>query len=167
MPPAAPSYFPKFYWWYDISSLSKVILVLGKTRSHRKPNLGYGGLGGLGDSMFCQKNSAWDIIHKQACCHDKAANHLLPIAAAFRIIWITSMEECLRLMKNLIQSHMLTQWRLLPTLTSTVKLSLLMHVHSSPISSAATLHRCCTNHSRYINNGLIFPERPCICLKNN
>ena len=26
--------------------------------------------------------------------------------------------------------HMLTQWRLLPPLTSTVKLSLFMHVHS-------------------------------------
>ena len=40
--------------------------------------------------------------------------------------------------------HMLTQWHLPPPLTSTVKLSLLMHEHSSPLSLAA---HCCANHS--------------------
>ena len=35
--------------------------------------------------------------------------------------------------------HMLTQWHQMPPLTSTVKLSLFMHVHSSPRSLAATL----------------------------
>ena len=49
--------------------------------------------------------------------------------------------------------HMLTQRGLLPPLTSTVKLSLFMHVHSSPLSLAARLHQCRTNCSRYINNG--------------
>ena len=38
-------------------------------------------------------NSAWDLMHKQACCHDEAANHQLPIAAAFWIIWIVSTDE--------------------------------------------------------------------------
>ena len=49
--------------------------------------------------------------------------------------------------------HMLTQW---PPLTSTVKSSLFMHAHSSPLSSAARLHRCRANHPRYINNGWTF-----------
>ena len=39
-PSAAPSYFPESHWQSEISSLSKVILVLGKARSHRAPNLG-------------------------------------------------------------------------------------------------------------------------------
>ena len=43
-----------------------------------------------------------------------------------------------------------------PPLTSTVKLSLFTHAHSSPLSLAARLHRCCTNCSRYINNGWTF-----------
>ena len=38
-------YFPEFYWWSEISSLSKVISVLGKARSCRAPNQGcWGGL---------------------------------------------------------------------------------------------------------------------------
>ena len=49
------------------------------------------------------KNSAWDVIHEQAHCHDKAANHQLPIAAAFGIIWIVSTEECSSLTQNLVQ----------------------------------------------------------------
>ena len=47
----------------------------------------------------------------------------------------------------------LTQQRLPPQLTSTVKSSLFIHVHSSPLSLAARLHRCHTNSSLYINNG--------------
>ena len=50
--------------------------------------------------------------------------------------------------------HMLTQWHLLPPLTSTVKL--FTHVHSSLQSLTARLHQCCTNHSHYINNGWAF-----------
>ena len=52
--------------------------------------------------------------------------------------------------------HMLTQWRLLPPLTSTVKSSLFMHVHSSPLSLAARLHAYHTHHSHYINSGWTF-----------
>ena len=36
--------------------------------------------------------------------------------------------------------HMLTQWHLLPPLTSTVKLLLFTHLHSSPLSLTARLH---------------------------
>ena len=52
--------------------------------------------------------------------------------------------------------HMLTQ-RYPPTpLTSTAKLSLFTHAHSSPLSLAARLHRCHANCSHYINNGWTF-----------
>ena len=61
-----------------------------------------GGLSHLGDLMFCQKTSAWDLMHEQVHCHDEAANHQLPIAAAFRIIWIVSKEECSSLTQNLM-----------------------------------------------------------------
>ena len=44
--------------------------------------------------------------------------------------------------------HMLTQWCLQSPLTSTVKSSLLTHVHSSLLS---LLCQCCANHSHYIN----------------
>ena len=53
----------------------------------------------------------------------------------------------------------LTQQRLLPPLTSTVKLSLFMHVHSSPFSLAAKLHQSRANHSPYINNGWTFSRQ--------
>ena len=79
-----------------------MILVLGKARSLRVPNLGCRGLSHLGDLMFRQKHSAWDIMHGQACC-DEAANHQLPIAVASWIIGIVSVEDCSSLMQNLTQ----------------------------------------------------------------
>ena len=42
-PSAAQSYFPESHLWSEISSLSKAILILGKARSHRAPNLGCSG----------------------------------------------------------------------------------------------------------------------------
>ena len=45
-----------------------------------------GGLSHLGNLMFHQKNSAWDMMHEQEHCCSEAANHQLPIAAAFWII---------------------------------------------------------------------------------
>ena len=52
--------------------------------------------------------------------------------------------------------HMFTQWHLPPPPTSTAKSPLFTRVHSRPLSLAARLHRCCANHSRYINNGWTF-----------
>ena len=43
-PSATPSYFLESHQQSAISSLSKVILVLGKAKSHRAPNLGCGRL---------------------------------------------------------------------------------------------------------------------------
>ena len=55
--------------------------------------------------------------------------------------------------------HRLTQWCLPPPLTSTVKLSLFTHVHSSPLSFTARLHRCHAIHFRCVNSGWNFSGR--------
>ena len=113
------------------------------------------------------KNSAWDVIHERAHCHDEAADHQLLIAAAFWMIWIVSVEECSSLLQNVMQiccvlthfecdshrAHMFTQWGLLPPLTSSVKSSLFVHAHSSPLSLASRLHQCPANHFRYTTKG--------------
>ena len=57
--------------------------------------------------------------------------------------------------------HMLTQRCLLPLVTSIVKSSLFMHVHSSPLSLAARLYQSYINRSFHINNGWTFPDRHC------
>ena len=97
-PSAAPSYFPESHWQFEIPSLSKVILVLGKARSLRVPNLGCRGVESPGwfDDL---PQTAQDMLHECVRYHDEAANHQLPIAAAFWIIGIVSMEECSSLSK--------------------------------------------------------------------
>ena len=52
--------------------------------------------------------------------------------------------------------HRLTQQRLPPPLTSTVKSSLFTHEHSSPLSFSVRLHQCCAHQSCYINYGWAF-----------
>ena len=42
-------------------------------------------------------------MHEQACCHNEAANHQMPIAVTFWIIPIVSAEECSSLTHNLQQ----------------------------------------------------------------
>ena len=120
---------------------------------------------------YFTKISAPDMMHEQACCHDEAANHQLPTAVAFWSIWSfhrgmfklntkfdadsllysLSHFEC-----NSYTVHMLTQWCLLPSLTSAVKSSLFTHAHSSPLSLAARLRWCFVNCSYHINNGWTF-----------
>ena len=106
-----------------------MILVLGKGRSQRVPNLGCKGAESPHQFDASPKNSARDVMHEQACCRDEAANHQLPIAAAFWIIQIVCEEECSNLMAkfnadSLLYSlshlecdshtvHMLTQLHLL------------------------------------------------------
>ena len=80
-----------------------MILVLGKARSHRVPNLGCSGAESPGWSDVLPKNSAQDVMHEQVHCHDEAASHQLPIATAFWIISIVSTEECSSLTQNRIQ----------------------------------------------------------------
>ena len=59
-------------------------------------------------------------------------------------------------------AYMLTQWCLPPPLTSTVKPSLLIHSHSSPLSLEIRLHWCQANHSCYVTIVGLSPARPCI-----
>ena len=95
--------FLNLIWLSEVSSLSKVILIWGKTRSRRTPIWAVGGLSHLGDLMFCQKNSAWDVKYEQERCHNEAAYHQLPGAVAFWIIRIVSAEEHSSLTQSLIQ----------------------------------------------------------------
>ena len=48
-------------------------------------------------------------MHEQAHWCDEAANHQLPIAAAFSIIQIVSPQECSSLTQNLMQVHAFTR----------------------------------------------------------
>ena len=97
------SYFPESHRWSEISSLSKAILVLGKARSYRAPNMGCRGAESPGQHDVLPKHPAQDVMHEWACCCDEAATHQWPIAAAFWIIQIVSVEECSSLMLNLMQ----------------------------------------------------------------
>ena len=115
-------------------------------------------------------------MNKQTHCGDEAYRHLLPIAVAFWSIQIISVEECSSLTPKfdadlLLYSlsnfecdghtvYMLTQCHPPPPVTSTVKSSLFMHVHSSPLSLAARLHQCHANCSCYITMVGLSPDRP-------
>ena len=146
-----------------------MILVLGKARSHRMPNLDYREAGSPGwfdispKSLYCV---AWAGVLWWSCQSPVAhSSSLLSHPDSFRggmfklntkfdadsLLYSLSHFEC-----DGHTVHMFTQWHLPPPLTSTVKLSLFTHVHSSPLSLAARLHQCCTNHSRYINSGWTF-----------
>ena len=153
-----------------------MILVLGKAKSCRAPNLG------------CRGWVTWVIwcFAKTLCVRcDARAGTLLwwscqsPVAHSCGLLnhqnsfygglfklktkfdadslpWLLSHFEC-----NSHTVHMFTQRCLPPPLTSTA--SLLMHAHSRPLSLAARLHCCHANWSRYIKNGWTF-SRPCILL---
>ena len=55
--------------------------------------------------------------------------------------------------------HVLTQWCLPPPLTSTVKLSLFMHAHSSPLSLAARLYCCLHTILIILTMAGLFPDK--------
>ena len=68
-PSSAPSYFPESHWRSEISSLSKVILVLGKARSHRVPNLGCRVAESPGLLIFADCSPhMFNILRRSACC---------------------------------------------------------------------------------------------------
>ena len=106
-------------------------------------------------------------MHEQTCCCDEAASHQLPTAAAFWIIEIVSVEECSSLTQNLTQIFCSTCSVILYAMATqyTCSLNSVYHPHwpvqwsrhcscmCIPVSLAARLHWCHTNHSHYINNG--------------
>ena len=81
-------------------------------KSQKSQGAKSGPLGGLSESLgwfdVSLKSSVWDMMHERLCC-DEAANHQVPIAVAFWIIQIVSVEEYSGLMQNLIQVHCSTR----------------------------------------------------------
>ena len=117
--------------WSEISSLSLVILVLGKARSYRAPNLSYRGPESPLWFHVSRKHSAQDMLREQAHCHDEAAYHQLSIAVTFWIIWIFSTEECSNLMQNLMQIHCSTRSVILNVMATqnSCSLNIIYHPH--------------------------------------
>ena len=132
------------------------------------------GMSHLGDLLFHQKT-----LHETRCmsghvvmvqlpitsCHSCGLlNHLnslhrgmFKLNAKFdadSLLYLFSHFEC-----DSHTVHMLSQWCLPPPLTSTVESSLFTHVHSSPLSLAARLHRCRSKCSHYTNNGWTFSRQ--------
>ena len=151
-PSAALFYFPESHRWPEISSLSKVILVLEKARSHRAPSWGLsGGWVTWVIWYFAKKlwmtHYAWAGTSLWWSCQSPVAHScsLLKHLNGFHggmfelntkfdadlYLYSLSHFECTG-----HTVHMLTKWRLLPLLTSTVKSSLFTHAHSSPLSLA-------------------------------
>ena len=130
-----------------LPTLSKVTLVLGKARSFRVPNLDCRRADSPGWLDVSSKNSAWDVMHERACCHDEAANHQLPIVAAFWIIWIVSAEECPSPTQNLMQIHCSTHSVVLKV---TATLHHVYHPHWLVQWSHHCSHMCIPVHSPWL-----------------
>ena len=84
------------FWTYEdriCKLLLKLLLFI---------NLGSRGAESPGRFNVWPKNSAWDMVHEQARCRDEAANHELPITAAFESCDIST-EEHSSLTQNLMQ----------------------------------------------------------------
>ena len=82
-----------------------MISVFGKAITHKVWNLGFREAESPGWFDVLPKISGGDMMHEWVYCRDEAANHQLPIAAAFWIIRIFSTEECSSLTQNLMQIH--------------------------------------------------------------
>ena len=173
LPFPAPLYFLESHQWSEISSLSKVILVLRKARSCRAPTPGCWGAGSPGwfdvsAKKLCTRHDTWmgallwwscespvahscGLLNHPNSFHGGMFKHNAKVDADSSLYSLSHF-EC-----DDHTVHMLTQQCLLPPLTSTVKSSLFTHALSSPHSLAARLHRCHAGHSCYINNGWSFP----------
>ena len=101
-PSASLSYFPEFHQWSEISSLPKVILVLGKGRGWGCQIWAEGELSHLGDLMF-HKKTLHETWYMRKCVI--VMKLPMPRAAAFWSIQIVSVEECSSLMQYLMQIH--------------------------------------------------------------
>ena len=158
LPLAALSYFPESHWLSEIFSLSKVILVLGKDRSCRAPDLGCRGTESPGwfdvsPKKLCRRLDAWagplcwscpsPVAHSCSLLYhpNSFRRGIFKLNAKFdadSVLYSVSHFEC---DGHIV--HVLTQQCLPPLLTSTGKLSSFTHMHASPLSLAARLHRCC------------------------
>ena len=172
------------HWWSETSFLSKVILLLGKSRSCWAPNLASRKAEGwITWEIWCFTHThthTQNPLHYLWCmsgcvvswwsCQSPVAhsfgllNHLNSFfGAMFKHNTKFNVGSFLYLLSHFgcdsHTRHMLTQQCLPPPLTSTVKLSLFTQVHSSPLSLAARVHQCCPNCPHYNNNGWTFPRQ--------
>ena len=148
-----------------------MILILGKARScSTKSELEKGWVTWViwcFTKKLCMRRDAWVGVLSWWSCQSPGAhsysllNH--PNSFSGRMFKLNAKLDTDSLLYSLSHFechghtvHMLTWQHLPPPLTSTVKSSLFMHVHSSPLSLAARLHWCLTKHYHYINNGLTF-----------
>ena len=130
LPSVAPSYFPESHQQSEASSLSKVILVLGKARSHRALNLGCSRAGSPGwfdvsPKKLCMRHVAWvgtlswwscqsPVTHSCSLLSHLNNFHrgmckLNPKSDADSLLYLLSHFEC-----NSHTVHMLPQQYLLP-----------------------------------------------------
>ena len=166
-PSAAPLYFFESHWGSEISSLSKVIVVLGKARSHRVLNLGCSGADSPGWFDVSPKISAGDTM--QVHCRDEAADPQLPAAVAFWSTPVVSVEECAS--KKLMQIHCSTSSVIVNAMATqyTCSLSGIYRPHWRVQRSGHCSCMCIpvhspwlpgyidvTNHSHHVNNGWTF-----------
>ena len=151
-----------------------MILVLGKAKRCGAPNLAVGGwvtwvIGCLTKNL-CTRRDAWvqvvlwwswasPVAHSCGLLNHPHSfqGGMFKLMAKFDIgsLLYSLMCGCWMRQPHSTHVHSMT-----PTtsLTSTVKL-LFTHAHSSPLSLAARLHQCHTNHSLYINNDWTFPRQ--------
>ena len=108
-----------------------MIVVLGKARSCRVPNLGCRGAESPEWFDVSQKKSTRAVIHEQVCCYNEASYHQLPTAVASWMIWIFSVEECSSLTQNLMENHCSTRSVILnvPATQYTCSLKGVYHSH--------------------------------------
>ena len=157
-----------------ISSFSKVILVLGKSRSCRAPNLGCRGLGHQRDWMFGKKLrtrcDAW-----AGALWDEAASHLLPRDTAFSIIQTVSTEECSIWMQICCSTHSVILNAV--AIQYTCSLNGIYRPHWLVQWSCHCSCTCIPVHSPWLPGCIdvmqtilrlmmagLFPERPCVCM---
>ena len=158
-----------------------MILVLGKVRSHRAPNLAFGKVGGwVARVTWVIWRFAKNLCRRCDVWVGALVEMKLPVASCLQLRPSESSEESsqrnvqaqckmwCRFMALLAQSFWM-RWShstqahskaIPPPLTSTVKSSLFTHVHSSPLSLAARLHWCHANHSHILMLDRLFLDRP-------
>ena len=166
------------HWQSKISSFSKVILVLGKARSRRVPNLGCRGAESSGwfdvSPKKCTRGNAGVGALSWWSCQSPVAhgcgllNHLNTFCRGmFKINIKFDADSLLYLLSHFECDgptvHMFSQGHLPPPLTITVKSSLFTHTQSSTFSLATRLHQCHTNCSHYVNYGWTFSGQTSYC----
>ena len=170
-PPSSLCHFPESHPWSEISSLSKMILVLGKSRGHRAPNLGCRGTESIewfnASPKICTRHDAWEGVLLWWSCQSPVAHScgllnypnsffrgMFKVNAKFDA---DSFSTCSVILNTMATQYSCSLSGASPlTLTSTLKSSLFIHAHSSLFSLAAKLHWFWANCSHYINNGWIF-----------